>query len=287
MSVRDVLVPVRGDGKGEGVLDHALALARRFKAHVDVLHCRPRPDDMLPFGVFVPAAVREQITSSAANLADEEEKRLVSFFRKYCKRRELEISEARPWPKHEMSISWREMMGRQTRIVAIEGRLADVVVVAQPDRERKIGFRTLESALFETGRLVLMCPPKPVERIGVHVAIAWNGSTESARAVATAIGVLKAADTVTVLSVDTGAPADLDADALIAHLSGHHVEAGKAEPKSGATEVGQTLLASAADVGADVLLMGAYGQSRQFELVMGGVTRHIVENAEMPVLLTH
>lgn len=287
MSVRNILVPVRGDGKGEGLLDHGVALARRFNAHIDVLHCRPRPEDMLPFGVFVPTAVREQITSSAANLADEEEKRLVSFFRKYCKRRELKISESRPWPKDEVSIAWREMMGRQTTIVAVQGRLADVVVVAQPDRERNIGFRTLESALFETGRLVLMCPPKPVERIGVHVAIAWNGSTESARAVATAMSVLKAADSVTVLSVDTGAPADLDADALIAHLAGHQVEAGKAEPKSGASEVGQTLLASAADAGADVLLMGTYGQSRQFELIMGGVTRHIVEHAEMPVLLTH
>ncbi|MEN8196822.1 MAG: universal stress protein, partial [Pseudomonadota bacterium] len=61
----------------------------------------------------------------------------------------------------------------------------------------------------------------------------------------------------------------------------------KAELKSGASEVGQTLLGSAADVGADLLLMGAYGQSRQFELVMGGVTRHVVERAEIPVLLTH
>jgi nucleotide-binding universal stress UspA family protein len=48
MTIRRILVPVRGDGKGEGVLDHAVTLARRFAAHVDVLHCRPRPEDMLP-----------------------------------------------------------------------------------------------------------------------------------------------------------------------------------------------------------------------------------------------
>ena len=52
MTVRDILVPVRGDGKGEGVLDHALALARRFDAHIVAVHCRPRPEGKLPGGVF-------------------------------------------------------------------------------------------------------------------------------------------------------------------------------------------------------------------------------------------
>ena len=61
MTIRRILVPVRGDGKGEGVLDHAVSLARRFKAHVDVLHCRPRPEDMLPFGVSVPAMLRKAV----------------------------------------------------------------------------------------------------------------------------------------------------------------------------------------------------------------------------------
>ena len=55
MTLRTILVPVRGDGKGERVLDHALAVARRFNAHIAVVHCRPRPEDMMPFGVFVPS----------------------------------------------------------------------------------------------------------------------------------------------------------------------------------------------------------------------------------------
>ncbi|HUH04261.1 MAG TPA: universal stress protein [Kofleriaceae bacterium] len=63
--LRTILMPVRGDGKGEGVLDHALAVARRFNAHISVVHCRPRPEDMLPGGVFVPSSVRRQIATFA------------------------------------------------------------------------------------------------------------------------------------------------------------------------------------------------------------------------------
>jgi hypothetical protein len=61
MTVRTILVPVRGDGKGEGVLDHALSFGGRYAAHLEVVHCRPRPEDLLPFGVSVPAILRKDI----------------------------------------------------------------------------------------------------------------------------------------------------------------------------------------------------------------------------------
>ena len=78
MPVKKILVPVRGDGKGENVLAHAAAIARHHHAHVEVLHCRARPADMIPYGVVVPSALREQIKRQAKELADaeEEEKRM-------------------------------------------------------------------------------------------------------------------------------------------------------------------------------------------------------------------
>ena len=57
--IRKILVPVRGDDKGDNVLAHAAALARRFNAHIEVTHCRPRPQDMLPFGVPIPSFLKE------------------------------------------------------------------------------------------------------------------------------------------------------------------------------------------------------------------------------------
>jgi len=293
MTIRRILVPVRGDGKGEGVLDHAVSLARRFQAHVDVLHCRPRPEDMLPFGVSVPAMLRKNILASAGTVADQEERKVKDRFDAYCERNDLTVVDGPPGPDDRVSLSWREESGKQAAVVAVHGRLADLIAVAQPDRERNLGLNTLEAALLETGKPVLLCPPQPVEpgepveTCGSHIAVAWNGSVESARAVTIGLPLLAAAESVTILALSDGAQKPLGPEALKDYLAGHGIAAGVETEKSKATAVGGALLKMARESGGDLLLMGAYGQSRRRELVMGGVTQHIIDHADMPVLLTH
>ncbi len=290
MTIRRVLVPIRGDGKGEGVLDHAISLARRFKAHVDVLHCRPRPEDMLPYGVSVPAMLRKTILASAGTVADQEEHKVRDLFDAYCKRNDLTLVDRPPGPGDRLSLSWREESGKQAAVVAVHGRLADLIAVARPDRERNLGLNTLEAALLETGKPVLLCPPRPVaaaETVGRHVAVAWNGSCEAARAVTIGLPVLAAAESVTIVALADGAQKPLGPEALKDYLASHGIAAGIETEKSKATAVGGALLKIARASGADLLLMGAYGQRRRRELVMGGVTQDIVEHADLPVLLTH
>jgi nucleotide-binding universal stress UspA family protein len=293
MTIRRILVPVRGDGKGEGVLDHAVSLARRFKAHVDVLHCRPRPEDMLPYGVSVPAMLRKTILASASTVADQEEHKVMDLFDAYCERNDLTLVDGPPGPEDRLSLSWREELGKQAAVIAVHGRLADLIAVAQPDRARNLGLNTLEAALLETGKPVLLCPPQPtqppqpVAAVGCHVAVAWNGSCEAARAVTIGLPVLAAAESVTIIALSDGAQKPLGPEALKDYLASHGIAAGIATEKSKATAVGGALLKIARASGADLLLMGAYGQSRRRELVMGGVTQHIIEHADLPVLLTH
>lgn len=288
MTIRQILVPVRGDGKGEGVLDHAVCLGRRFDAHIDVVHCRPRPEDMLPYGVSVPSGMRESILASARSVADQEENRVRDLFDAYCQSRGLSEVDAPPWPDDRLSLSWREAAGKQAAVVALHGRLADLIAVAKPDRAQNLGLNTLEAALLETGKPVLLCPPRPVETCGSHVAVAWNGSSEAALAVTMGLAVLAAAESVTIVALsDDGARGPLGPEALRDYLASHHIAAEIESEKTKATAVGQALLRIAHASGADVLLMGAYGQSRRRELVMGGVTQHIIDHTDMPVLLTH
>ncbi|MDJ0943207.1 MAG: universal stress protein [Kiloniellales bacterium] len=288
MTLHTILVPVRGDGLGEGVLNHALALGRRFDAHLDIVHCRPNPEDLLPFGVFVPAALKQEITASAGSLANEEEQRVKTLFEDYCRRHQLTVVTARPWPRDRMSVSWREETGKQAAIVGVLGRLADVVVVAQPDHSRNLGLNTLEAALLESGRPVLLCPPKPLAGpLGAHVAVAWNGSTEAARAIAATLPVLAAADKVTLLAVSTGTKEALAPAAVRDYLSDHGIVAEVRSQTARGSEVGQALLLATREAGADLLLMGAYGQSRRRELIMGGVTQHVIDESDLPVLLCH
>jgi len=286
MAVRRLLVPIRTDGKGENVLDHALALAGKV-AHIEVIHCRPSPKDLIPFGVSVPSILREQINQSGDELATAEEQRVTKLFQDFASARKLTVVEpGKPHPENRQSATWRVERGKQANIVSSRGRLADVVVVARPDRDRAIGRNTLEAALVNSGSLVMMCPPiAPPKRIGEHVAIAWNGSREAARALALAMPVLTRAKTISVLTV-AGEKLELTGAHVLSYLHDHDLTAQQLEIAADRS-IGKSLIDGAGVAGADCLLMGAYGSSRGREMVFGGATQYVVDHADIPVLMAH
>lgn len=282
--IRKILVPVRGDGKGDLVLAHAAALARRSGAHIEVAHCRPRPEDMLPFGVPVPGFMREQIKDQAAQLADAEEDKLKAELKDLAVRFDLEIVESQT--EDEGTVSWVEEQGKMVDVIKQHGRLADMICVAKPDLDQNIGTNTLMAALFHTGRPVMMCPPKePPEVMGRHVAIAWNGSVEAVRAVVMMRRLIEAAEQVTILGSGASPMGTRSVDLkdyltlrAIASKT-HRFEAGR--------NAGAAMLEAASEVGADVMIMGAYSGSHERETVFGGNTQTVVDTAEMPVVFVH
>ena len=286
MTIRTVLATVRGDGKGEGVLDHVLALSGPFNAHIHVVHCRARAEDMLPYSTVITAGMRETILQSALTAAAEEETRVKKLFMDYLENHDVTLIDTPPAPSGMASASWHEIEGRQSNVVAVRGRLADVIAVAQPDNGG-LGHATLEAALLETGKLVLMCPPTPVTTIGKHPCFGWNGSAESARAISAAMPLIENAETVTILTAPEGMEDKLTIEDLTEHLGWHDIKVNVQTLNVGANSVGQALLDETKAVGGDVLVIGGYGHSRRRELVMGGVTRHIIENTDLPVLMVH
>ncbi|MEO1160857.1 MAG: universal stress protein, partial [Pseudomonadota bacterium] len=284
MAIRRILVPIRNDGKGENVLDHALALAGNA-GHIEAVHCRPAPDDLIPFGVSVPAILREQISKSGDELANAEEAQITKQFEDYAATHKLALVDiGKPHPKNKLSATWRIERGKQANIVSARGRLADAVAVARPDRDRAVGRNTLEAALVNTGSLVMMCPPQsPPKKIGSHIAVAWNGSREAARALSLAMPMLTAASTVSIMTM-AGDSLELTGEHVLNFLSDHDIKANHTEIKPG-SNAGQALLEGARSVDADCLLMGAYGSSRGREMVFGGATQYVVDHADMPVLM--
>lgn len=283
--VHKIILPVRGDGKGDNVLAHAAALARRFKAHVVVTHCRPRPEDLLPFGVPIPAFMKEQLLGQARKLADLEEEGLEGEFTELAKQFGLRMTE-KPTGK-SASASWVEEAGRQVDVIKHHGRLADVICVAKPDRDRNLGTNTLKAALFHTGRPVMMCPATetPPKTLGDKITIAWNGSTEAARAVALTMGIIEKASEVTILSSGSeihGA----NADDLLSYFADRGIEASITR-FDGQKRIGEELITNSKAAGADLMIMGAYGDSHEHESVFGGNTQYVVDNADIPVILVH
>lgn len=283
--IRKILVPVRGDGKGDNVLAHAAALARRSGAHVDVAHCRPRPEDLIPFGVPMPAIMRDQLRDQAASLADAEEEKLRGEFDTLCAQYGLDVVEYQT--EDEGTTSWVEGVGKMVDVIKRHGRLSDLICVAKPDRDRNLGSNTLKAALFNTGRPVMMCPPRedmPSE-LGKAVTIAWNGSMEAVRAAVMMRRVIEAADEVTILSTDEGMPGTSPAD-FKDYLTLRGIKSQISVINAG-KRVSDALLGASADLGADMMIMGAYGDSHERETVFGGNTQNVVDGATMPVVMVH
>lgn len=286
MPVKKILVPVRGDGKGENVLAHAAAIARDHQAHVEVVHCRQRPVDMIPYGVVVPSALREQIKRQAADLADAEEEALVTSFVALLPK--LGLTRTDGGTGHDGStVSWHEEEGKMASVIRPWGRLADLIVVAKPDRDRNLGTNTLRAALYHCGRPVMMVPPGDgaPSSVARKIAIAWNGSVQASRAVALSLDMLRMADAVTIL--DGGSEHPATAGTELQRYLGFNGVTASIRPIKAASSPGKVILAEAAAAGCDTMVMGAYSHSREHETVFGGATQHVVDRATIPVVLVH
>jgi len=283
--IRKILVPVRGDGKGDNVLAHAAVLALGHKAHIVVTHCRPRPEDLMPYGVPIPTFLREQIMRQSGEVADQEELVLRAELAALAK--DLGLVEADSKSGDGATVAFVEETGRQVDVIKRHGRLADLIAVAKPDVDRNLGTNTLKTALFRSGRPVLMCPPKdtPPTALGRSVAVAWNGSAEAARALAQAMPVIRHAEKVTLLTNGSDVGPGTTIEDVQEYLAAHEVDAtverfeGKSVPKA--------LLAAAKAIGADMLVMGAYGDSHERETMFGGNTQWIVDKSDLPILFSH
>jgi len=191
-------------------------------------------------------------------------------------------------PAELAAASWDTVSGAVSEVVASRGAAYDLVVVGRPIADRTtVGELAAESALFRTGRPVLIAPPEPPATIGDAVVIGWNRSAGAARALSAAIPFLERSRSVTIVSVTTGAKQGPPAQQMAKYLTWHDVQAEVVEIPPDHRLVGEVLLEEAEKINADLLVMGAYSHSRLRELILGGVTRYALQNAEIPVLMAY
>jgi len=289
MGIKSIIVPVRGDGKGDSVLSLALAVGRIFGSHIDVLHVHARPEDMIPYGVPVPGLFRDTIMEAAGNIAHQEEARLRALFDEYCATRNVEVvpADATEYPLDRLSMSWREESGKQAAVIQRLGKLADLIVVARPDKAADLGMNSLQAALFDVRKLTAIAPPHGAGEVGRHVAIAWNGSGEAARAVTWALPLLLKAERVTILAAPDENTPEKGHVGIRRYLRLHGIQSERHEFAVRRHDIGGPLLDAVAKHGADMLVMGAFGAEKRRELVLGGVTEYVVEHTELPLIMAH
>jgi nucleotide-binding universal stress UspA family protein len=186
-----------------------------------------------------------------------------------------------------LTSEWRAADDSGPTAIGIIGRAYDLVVMHQPGALPKMPESVFETALFDSGRPVLVVPPRFTGMVGKKILFAWNGSTESARAISLAMPVMSRAESIDVLSVD-GAMVPGPSSAEIAEsLRSHGLNVTSQHVKPGTRSAGQTIVDTAIAGGCDLIVKGAYTQSRLRQMIFGGMTRHLIMHSPLPVLFSY
>ena len=275
MALKDILVVVGPQPKA-AFLDTAAGFALRHDAHVTGLFVMAPPR---PIAGELSEHIIEAQIRSARKVANEAQQMF---------RDRMDLAGVGPHAQ------WRLSENHPVLEACAAARCADVVVVAQTDETGWEAPQTasVDGILFGGGRPVLVVPRAgQYPAIGDNVLIAWNASREATRAVHDALPLLDRAKTVTVLSINPSRsmddPGDLPVADIANHLARHGLTVEGAKLTSKELNPGDLLLNEAADRSADLLVMGAYGHSRLRELVLGGMTRHVMSHMTLPVLFSH
>jgi len=292
MLIKTILVAVSGGSATDGATELACRLASRLRAHVEGYHVLMDPRAVFAAagaggGVAVSDAFIEEMSADAAVGATKAQ----AAFNAAAQRHGLAYQELPPQAGaggDGSSCCWRQEAGHAPKLVARRARFFDVVVLGRSERAVRGSYSdTVEQTLEESARPVLLAPSKAPSDIGRSVALAWHDSLEAVRALAAALPLLAAADSVTVITA--GEASDPDAASVIDHLAWHGIAAKQHHLAlhSGDT-IGTVLLGAAQSVNADILVMGGYGRRPWREALFGGATREVISTeTSLPLLLVH
>ncbi|MGH6953320.1 MAG: universal stress protein [Alphaproteobacteria bacterium] len=282
MAIKEILVLVDGGARAGFSIDLAAELAKRCGAHLAGLFLGTTPIGPYLMAAELPASFWEAEAQKLENRMAAAER----LFR------------SRVGPTG-LSSEWRASRAAPAdlgRVAAEHARYADLAVVGQPDPDAPelFGLTTeaVEELVLDAGGPVLIVPyAGEFKDVGRRAMVAWNGSREAARATRDALGIMRNGADVVVMQINPPGRDHAHRDvpgADIAHrLARHGLKAEAAHVVAEDMQVGDMILSRAADAGADLIIMGAYGHTRLRELVLGGATRHVLRHMTVPVLMSH
>jgi hypothetical protein len=267
-------------------------VAEPFRAHIDGMFMRPDPVEAIMSleGEATPELI-DNVARASRSTWDARARLARQAFDAARAAADAALAD-QPTGTDSVTAEWREIAGGAEVVLPAEGRLSDLIVFAGIHSSGGAHRRRMfEVALLHATRPLLLVPEKAPEGteprpIGKVIALAWNGSAEAARAVAGALPLLHNAEEVHILTAASPRTDVERADGLARYFGwqGLSCERHAMYPTN---QVGAALLAKARELRADLLVMGGYGRSRVSELVFGGVTRTVLGQYDLPILLAH
>jgi nucleotide-binding universal stress UspA family protein len=278
--MKSILVPVEEHRLIQPVLETALLLGRALNGYLEGMAITPN----------LPPYIASDLAIGDISFLDPEVRRQRAeasqrFFETFMTAQGAPRSEA---GSSGLCFGWRGGDLAEDDFVGHYARAFDITVLGRPsDEPNEPRLPTVEAALFESGRPVLLVPPTGPATLGTTVVIAWNRSTETARTVALAMPLLAKAQRIVVVDFEdwgVSGPSTQDLSRTLTR-NGLPVETQTVPNPHG--HAGEAILSAAVSLGCDLLVKGAYTQSRLRQFIFGGATSHIMSNTTVPVLMAH
>jgi nucleotide-binding universal stress UspA family protein len=279
--MKSILVPIQNIAIMNSTLEIAARLAQRTGAYVEGFPLR--------FGIpqYIVAELATGISLDSYHAKSEEElAEIRRLFEAFMLKHDIpKATEGSSQP----CFGWLETAPEGEDFVGSHGRAFDVIVMPRSDADAAGSHRrAIESALFESGRPVLLAPPDAPRSVATNIVIHWNGSTEQARVNAFAMPLLRLAERVTVLTVVGGQEVPgPSADQIVRQLQYNDIAAKLMSVELEGRDTGEAVLDAARAQGCDLLIKGAFTRNRLRQMIFGGATSHIMEHADLPVLMAH
>lgn len=277
MSFKTILVHIDDDESCTSRLDVGLRLARDFQAQLVGIYLVPGSDVTPSAAAMLPADI---VHERLAKFGDAQRAAEVMF-----RQRAAAAGLA--------ALDWRAPAGSPVEAAIAHGRCSDLCIMGQRNpSDVAFAEELVTNVMLSSGRPVLVVPyigAPPV--VGENVLIAWNGGREASRAIGDALPLLERAKRVTAIAVTTNGDGGVDEHLaktrLASWLGRHGIGVDVVAQQAPDIPTGQWLLSRAADLGSDLVVMGAYGHARMRELVLGGVTRTMLKAMTVPVFMSH
>lgn len=286
--MKTLLLPLFGEPIDQVTLSTAIALARRFSMHMDMIVARADAtavfssvgSSALGLAFVTPTLLEEFETQEAARIT-----RAMRHFTDFCRDEKVTATDEPPGPEG-VSARWWEVRGSAADVILRMGRVRDLVVVANTAPGDRFLFGEL-AELFELGRPLLLAATPVPKSVGRRIAIAWKDALEAARAVAMAMPLLARAEKISIFSVDEedGRSGRASLDPLLDQLRWHRFAVEGTALSRGGRPVREVFLEAAENASADLVVMGAYGHSRIRETVFGGFTHDMLRGAPLPMFM--
>lgn len=281
--MKTLLVPFFDDDKAEAALASACLIAKQNGAHVEGLFVLRPPPVFEGEGIAMAGSYMTQFREEGRRLADSARQRFEGFMgQQGISLEDLSVAASGP------TAGWREIEGLEGPVISEHARLFSMMIIGRDFGHPWFDWQVMcEAGLFESGRPVLVNPGQASNAFGRKILVAWNGGTETARAISMGMPFLTRAESVLVLTVEGATVPGPSGEMVARHLARNGIAASDKTVGTGGRQAGEVINAEAVEFGADVIVKGAYTNSRLRQLVFGGATRYLLANATLPLLLAH